>query len=441
MLTRSLQNSGTQLTPSSEVVVDAHGDSGEENHTPFGVSVRVLRNLQEVEEIRGVWSAWNRHPNSDIDFYSMVLRSRVEMLGPHILVCYRNTCPDALLVGRIERAHLEFRLGYKTLWQAPVRQLTLIHGGALGNLTTANCQAFVREIRNSLRRGEADLAFLNHVPTDSPLYASASQSPGFLSRDHFPTVAVQRSTTLPASVEELFRGLSRKVRKNLKWQAKKIVEDFGGEVRIRGFRGIAELDELTRDVEEIARKTYQRGLGVGFIDDDNMRPRLRFEAERGWLRAHVLYVTGKACAFWIGSLYGWTFYSSFMGYDPAYAKYSPGMYLIMKTVEGFINRSGTTGPSQIDWGLGDAQYKEVLGNRDWKEAPLYIFAPTFRGIRLSALRTPLALTDRTLRNVLERSALLSKVKKIWRSRARHSPAVAQQQTAQPRGDIHDGIGT
>ena len=391
-------------------------------------SIRVFRTFEEIEEIRDVWSSWHQHPNSDIDFYSLIVRSRPEMLRPHVVVHYRDGVPDAMLVGRIERARLEFRVGYKTFYRAKVRQLTLVHRGELGTLSPQNCDLLIRQVMHSLRRGEADVAFFNFVRTDSSLYASASELPGFLSRDHFGTAAIQRSTTLPSTVEDVYQRLSGKARKTLKRQARKILSDFEGKVQIRTFSKTAELDDAIRDVERIAKKTYQRGLGVGFCDDENMRRQLVLEAERGWLRIHVLYIGEKPCTFWIGCLYGQTFHSNFLGYDPEYAKYSIGMYLVVTVLENFIIHAVTDQPERIDWGLGDAQYKEVLGDQNWQETSLYIFAKTFRGILLNTFRTPVVFIDEILKKVLERTKLLQKVKKIWRDRARQRQSPGQSET-------------
>jgi CelD/BcsL family acetyltransferase involved in cellulose biosynthesis len=92
------------------------------------------------------------------------------------------------------------------------------------------------------------------------------------------------------------------------------------------------LDHLFHDVEEIARKTYQRGLGVGFADTTRMRQRLELAARKGWLRAYLLYLGERPCAFWIGMLYGDTFVSDYTGYDPDLRQFSPGIGLVMRMI-------------------------------------------------------------------------------------------------------------
>ena len=382
--------------------------------------IRVIRDWAEIEEIRGLWEAWHQHPNSDIDFYKTTTRAMSGVLRPHILVLYRNEAPQAMLIGRYEDGRIQLKVGYKTLLETRARLLSFVYRGFLGDTSAENAQSLVQEILNSLGRREADAARLSHVDMESPLYGLVRQASGFLSRDHAPTVTGHRGMILPGSAEEVYRGLSSKTRQTLKWQAKKLLKELG-EVRIHGFREPAELEQMMRDVEEVARKTYQRGLGVGFLNNDGMRERLELEARKGWLRAFVLYVADRPCAFWVGTLYQKTFFSNFMGYDSTYSKISPGMFLVMKVIEGFSGGKNGERPHTVDFGLGDARYKSTLADKEWKESTLYMFAPTPRGIGVNLLlRTPAAMINRAAEKALERTGLLPKIKKLWRSRVREN---------------------
>ncbi len=380
--------------------------------------VRIVRDFSGIEEIRPVWSAWQSHPNADIDFYLTVLRSLPDTLNPCILVLYRGNVPEAMLIGRVDKSRLEFKIGYKTLFRAKVRQLTFVNGGSLGNLSPENCQFLVSEIAGALVSEKVDVVFFNHLRTDSAPFQAIRRLPGFFTQDHFHAPVVHRSMILPPSTDELYRGLSAKVRKNLKWQAKKLLSEFPESVEVRTFAAAQDLARMIQDVEQIAKNTYQRGLGVGFVDSPEQCKRLSFEAERGWLRGYVLYIAGKPAAFWIGNLYGDTFHSNYMGYDANYSKYSVGMYLIMKTIEEMIEQSGTPRVAQIDFGLGDAQYKEVLGNSQWEEASPRIFSSRAKGICLSAVWGSTVFLDSVARKLLGKAGIVQKTKKIWRDRLR-----------------------
>jgi hypothetical protein len=376
------------------------------------ITAAVIRDISGLEQIRGWWTAWQRHPNSDIDFYSTVLRTVPGIVRPHVIVVYDRGTPQGILVGRIEDTDLAFNIGYGRFFRSHARVLTLIHRGLLGNVSTSSCQVIVREIMNSLREGEADVAYFNLLRSDSPLYAVALRTPGVLSRDHFSNTQPHHCMELPTSLEQLASQLSRKVRKNQRWN--KLLRDYPNNVMIKSFRGTEDLEYIFQVAEGIAQRSYHRGLGVGFVDSPETRKLLRAQAEHGWLRCHILYVGGKPCAFWIGTLYHGTFNSDYMAYDTNYGQYSPGMFLIMRIVEVFCGPNSLDRVSRIDFGQGDAEWKAHLGNQEWFEAPIYIFAPTLKGLRLNSLRMPAILVNKVGRTVLERTQLLARLKKEWR---------------------------
>jgi hypothetical protein len=382
------------------------------------LSVRTLRTTDEICQISELWHSWQHHPNSALEFYLMILRARPAILRPHVLVVYRNGQPVTMLVGRVEDQRMDLKLGYASPWKPWARALVLIYGGLLGESSTETCQALIRSILESLREGEADFAFFNFLHKDCSLLKWSRTLPGMLSRDLFTGTQPHRSMHLPRTAEELYNGLPSKQRKNQRWQAKKFERAFPEKLKIRCFHEPAALDEMFADVEVVAKKTYQRGLGVGFVDNPEMRERMSLAAKSGWLRAYVLYIAENPCAFWIGSAVDDAFYSSYLGYDPAYMQYSPGMYLIMKVLEQFCNGDNSQRLQTVDFGLGDAQYKQVLGDISWEETSTYIFAPSLKGYALNLLRAPIVSLDGFAKKVLDGTKVLLKIKRVWRKHAR-----------------------
>jgi hypothetical protein len=382
------------------------------------LEVRVLRSVQEIEGIRNVWTCWNHHPNSDLDLYLLLTETRPEILGPHVIVLYRNRAPVAMLIGRIVSQRIPLKIGYKTILSPRVRLLSFVTGGMLGDLSPEGCQAALTEIVKCLREREADVVVLNNVPTDQPIYQAAKRAAGLLNRDHFPTSQVHRAMILPRSAEQLYRSLSSKSRKNLRWQAKRLLHTFPDKLRIDCFSHPRELEQMIHDVEEIACKTYQRGLGVGFTNTNEIRTRLHLDAQNGRLRAFLLYLADEPCAFWLGTVYENTFHSEWLGYDPGLSKYSPGMYLITRVIEDFCSRRYAGVIEQIDFGLGDAQYKGVLGNKEWHDATVHIFSSTLKGLGVNFVRTTVVAADKIARAFVGRMGLVSKVKSTWRKAVR-----------------------
>lgn len=346
----------------------------------------------------------------------MILKMRPEILAPHILVASRNGLPEAILVGRLERVELSPNIGYTHLLKIRARKLSFLHGGALGRITEENSLALTKAIIGNLGTGEADLAAVNYLEVDSPLYTAAKETPTFCLRDHAPQTQFHRSMKIPVGPEDFYKRLSGKVRKNLKWQAKKLQNDFAGQVTIKSYPKAGCLDQMFRDIEQIASSSYQRALGAGFVDSAEMRSRMQLALERDWLRAYVLYICDKACAFWVGTAYRGVLYSNFMGYKREYARYSPGMYLVVSVIEGLCRESGPRRIERVDFGLGDAQYKEVLSDQEWKEGTLSIFAPSLKGLSANLLLTPPVLIDKWAKSALEKTGLLQAIKTTWRRR-------------------------
>jgi hypothetical protein len=384
--------------------------------------VSVLRDVEELEGIREAWESWPGNRDSEMDSYLMFLRSSRETVRPHVVVVIRGGRPDAILVGRIDVGKVISRVGY---WRVslPARMLVFVYGAFRGHPSTENYELVVDSVLQSLSAGEADLAYMNFLRENSQLCMLAKKKPGVLSRDYINLTQQHFAAKLPATIDGFYENLSPKVRKNQKWQAKKLAQQFSGDVTIRCFRELSEIDELAVEAERLASMSYQRGLGAGFFDTPAARAHLRLKATRGWLRGYVLLLGGKPCAFWIGDVNRETFGSDYLGYDPSFAKYSPGMYLIVKVLEGFCD-GHRDGVAAIDFGPGPAQYKEVLSTEVWREMSVYIFAPTAKGFALNFVRTLIGGVDRTLKKTLARVKLLQKVKKAWRARV--TPEAVQE---------------
>jgi len=381
---------------------------------PIEADVHILRGLPEIEEIRPIWESWPGNRDSDIDVFLTVCRSSPEVLRPHVLVLSRGEKADAILAGRIVQGRFAFRVGYFNAFKPRARAMTFSYGALRGDACAENCAVLVRKIVQSLKDGEADFALLDHVEVDSALFRSAQGVPGFLFRDHLPTVQRHWIMELPNSVKQLYEGLSYNQGQHFRRTARKLRRTFPQKVRFSRLQDPADLDRMLQDVEEIAKKTYHRKLGWGFINAAAQRDFLRMQAEMGWLRVYVLYLADRPCAFWIGALYQERFYADFTGYDPEFTRHAPGTCLLTEILEGLC----TEGVKAVDFYFTDSAYKERICNVTRREATLYLFAPTPKGLSLSAMRALTSLVHVPTRAFLERTDLIQRVKKLWRKMAR-----------------------
>jgi hypothetical protein len=380
------------------------------------LSVKVLRSIAELEPIRQVWESWPGNRDSQMDPYLSFLRSNPATMRPHVLVVYRGGKPDSILVGRIDRGHLDCKLGYLR-FNPSALTMYFVYGALRGNPSYENCGLMVDEILNSLSRGEASVAYMNYLKQESDICTLALKKPGLFTRDHVRVTQSHFAAALPATVIEYYRTLPAESKGFNKARHKKLLKDYAGRVRIKCFRDAEEIEILAQDVEQIAKTSYQRGLGVGFKDTPEMREALCNMARKGWLRGYVLYLAERPCAFWIGDVNDRVFGSDFIGFDAQFGKYSPGMFLTTQVIEGFCD-GNSEGVSGVDFGPGDAQYKEILSNQRWRETAVHIFAPSLKGVCLNALRSIVGGADKAIKKVLTRTKLLPKIKKVWRERAK-----------------------
>jgi hypothetical protein len=391
------------------------------NHRNDFLSVKVLETPAEIMRQRFLWSRWRGSRDSDLDFFLHIVGAN-EILRPHVLVLYRGDAPEAMLIGRLEERRVPAKFGYLRFPTPRVRVLNFVYGCLRGNASQENSAVFVREVLESLRRSEVDLAVFEHLPVDSSLYHAVRILPRRLERGISPEHRTHRCLRLPEDSEGLYKILSPKHRQNYRRKARKLLRDFSGDVRIEHHKQVS--DHLFREVESIAERTYQRGLGFGFRATPEMRQRWELAASKGWTRVSVLYVGGRPCAYWNAMAYEGTLLGDHVGYDPAYSRYSPGMYLLLSSISDLCDRKWGEEISRVDFGIGDAEYKAVLSNCAFEEASVHLYGRTLRGVGVNLLSAPVLLADRWARKFLAKNNLLAKIKRMIRQAARDSPSEA-----------------
>lgn len=337
-----------------------------------------------------------------------------------------------MLIGRLEKRKASTRFGYFTIHSPNLRVLNFVYGALRGNADRENIDALLAQVLRMLKRGEIDLAVFEHLQVGSYLYEAVSANPGMLERGFPAEHRTHRCLELPESSDALYKLLPPKHRQVYRGKGRKIVKDFNGDVSIKCFREVSDLNQMFHEVEQIASKTYQRGLGFGFRDTPEMRGRCELAAARGWLRVHILYVAGKPCAYWNASAYCGTLWGDHIGFDPDLGRYSPGMYLSLSVIGELCDQKKNHGITQINFGPGDAEYKSILSNISFQEGMIQLYGHTWRGLATKLLFTPVVLGDRLAKRVLSNNKLLARAKRVWRDRAEKvSAAQAKAKSSQP----------
>ena len=377
-----------------------------------GYSATVARSVAEVEALRETWGGFRWHPNSDIDHYLAVLGSKKEVVRPHVITLWHQHTAVSMLVGRIEEAPFELKLGYRRLPGPRLRLLRLVYAGHLGHRTSRHCALLVSEVCRSLRSKEADVAAFHFVPVDSLLYQAARTLPPLLCRDPLVKPNSHWGITLAGGYGDYLETLSRATRKHLRNYRNRLEKDFPGRVAFKSFSQGQDLDGAIADIERIARQSYQRGLGVGFADTEEHRQRMAVALSRGWLRVYLLYLDDRPVAFDVGLAYGDTLYLQHGAYDQAYGRYHPGILLLAREIEELCADPGI---QRLDFGFGDAEYKKIFGNQSWPEAIIHVFAFRPRALATSLARVLVRGLELAAETTLRRTGLWRWTRRFWNS--------------------------
>jgi CelD/BcsL family acetyltransferase involved in cellulose biosynthesis len=382
--------------------------------TETGVQrVRLVSSLEKVEGLRHRWEAAPiARFNADIDFYSALAVSQSSFVRPHVLLVESHGQLDAMLIASVEDIELSATLGYRPVFRNRVRSITLSHGGLI-EVSDQSARLLVRELRRSLARREAEVVFLPALPTDSPMYRIATNGVPAVLREPFTRPGLHRRLLVPTTAEEFLRSRSKSTRESTKRYRKKVERNLGDRLELRVYDSEADVERIFSDTEPVARKTYQRGLGVALADTPEQRSAIEVGLRRGWFRTYILYLEGRTIAFWPGYAYRGTFFIGTPGYDPAFTEYRIGTYLLGRMIDDFCNDPDV---HAVDFGFGDAEYKRRFATESWEECDVRLFAPTPRALAINATRSAVAAAAVSATVVLTRFGWLDRVKRRARQR-------------------------
>jgi hypothetical protein len=160
---------------------------------------------------------------------------------------------------------------------------------------------------------------------------------------------------LPPSKAEADQRRSAKTMSKIRGRERALGREVGGEVRTVEIRRPADWQPYQARIEKMMNASWQaRLLGHRFRMDD-----LRAVADRGWVRSYLLLAGEEAVAFAQCYQGQQAMIYEIIGYDQRYARYSPGISLLYRMLDGLY---ADNPPRYLDFGEGEADYKEHLAN-------------------------------------------------------------------------------
>jgi CelD/BcsL family acetyltransferase involved in cellulose biosynthesis len=273
----------------------------------------------------------------------------------------------------------------------------------------------VGALRAALAAGAADLVTVPPLALGSEPFRALDALGGPLERQAFIEPWSRRRLVLPGSFAEFVASRSPNTRWRIRREAKRLSETFGERLSVEIIRGPEGLERFVGAADRVARLTYQHALGAGFADTPEQRALAEVGLRHGWVRGYLLFLDGEPVAYWYCSTYAGTLLIRTTGFDHAHAEHRLGIHLLMRVIE-----DACADPSLelLDFGPGDAPYKQQFSSEAELERNLVVYAPTLRGRRLNALRSLILGSARLLRRSLDAAKLTERLRSRWRQRLR-----------------------
>lgn len=377
-------------------------------------TVTVATSLEEVEALRAVWAALPvAEIDSDIDYYMTVVRHARQVIRPHVVHVRRDDGTDLIGVARLEDLSVAFRFGYRILGRVSLRAVVVTFGGMLGARSRQDETLLLKHLAVALDSGEADLLLMRNVDPGGSLHAVAAASAGWVRRAHAQPISSRWIAPVPDTLETFLASRSARTRQTLSRHDRQLRKHYGDRLRLRRLDRVEDRSDICSDIETVASKTYQRGLGVGFTGDPMHIALIDLGLRRGWHRTWMLYLDDKPVAFWTGYAYAGTFFDGTPGFDPEYTRDSIGRFTMLRMVEDLCADPAI---ERLDFGQGEAEYKAGFGRCDHMETDVMVAARRLWPVAVVLALSALSFVNGCTRRLIEGSAWGRRFKAGWRRR-------------------------
>lgn len=237
----------------------------------------------------------------------------------------------------------------------------------------------------------------------------AARYPGFVSgarqdyRRHY--------IAMDGSFAEYMARFSGKTRSTLRRKAKKLAEEADG-YAVSEHHTPAEVEAFLAAALPLSARTYQaRLLDAGLPDTPAARRTMLEAAEADRMRCFLLHAKGAAIAYLSLPVTGATLVYAHLGYDPDWARLSPGTVLQMDALERlFAERCYRW----FDFTEGEGAHKAMFGTHHAECASLVLLEPTLANRALLGARSGFDAGVAGAKDLAARSGALGRIRALLR---------------------------
>lgn len=320
--------------------------------------VSIFRRPDQLLQIRDDWNRLIEGARFSLPSFESVQLLVQEFEGRFLLLAHRvDGRVTALACFYCVKGKKAYNAGERILFTLPVRDVRLYGSVMPGVVDDEVVDRFFDIVTSEF---SFDVSTIGETPIESPLYAAImAQKKCFLVTELSRKRSLRWLIRMPKDFDGYMMTLGSKSRQNVRREIRMFEKQF--KCDFQSIRHADQVEPFLASAEAISRKTYQWNVGQRIINDEPSRKELLRRAERGELQCYIVHADGNPVAFMRGRLAGGTYGFETAGFDPAYAKASPGAVLLMFAVRDLIENANC---SNFDFGQGgdEVGYKARFGN-------------------------------------------------------------------------------
>ena len=368
--------------------------------------LQVIENISDLNSLKVNWdNLYSQNSYRSLDAHINRFQTVMDAFSsrnPFVVVVKKSGSLKAILAGHLSFNNSKAWIGYWRFNLPKLRTWNIIYGGIINGTNSdfiTDLPAILKKIR---KKYKLDSVTMNHVP--EPVYKCLKGNVHSITRKE-----VHWTMNMMENLDSFYKKFSSKHRGAIKSHIRKAekLPDF----EVRTLTDQRDLNELIEDAEKVSRKTYQYALNAGLNDMDVIKKLYADSMENGWLDLNIAYVEKEPVAFQVGHIINETYHLDSIGCDPAYGNSRIGTVLFIKVLDRI---TGKTELKTMDFGFGDAEYKQRFGDNRWQEISFEIYSLSMKSVYVLTLRTILSSTDRVLKFLMEKMGITAQIKKIWR---------------------------
>jgi hypothetical protein len=277
----------------------------------------------------------------------------------------------------VHRVRLDYKFGELSIGGFYVKRYVIV--GGLHYVSEQSLTTMINLLAGYIKPDGA--IFLQGLVSGEPLWRFLSDpvlKKHFLVLPHGPAYS-RRLILLEDSLETYLKSIEAKHRNALRRTRRKFEEAYRGRFSYEVYTSPEDIRSLIEAIEPVSKRTYQsRLLGLGINKRGYIVNQLVEGARRGYARCYLLKVDSSPVSWRLGYVYGATYYSHHIGYDPNWRHWNPGILMHMAAIEDLLSHCRHV--RTLDLLYGDSLLKRRLSNQSREERHFYLFPRYTRGI-------------------------------------------------------------